>query len=722
MKFSGTSFRQGLLADWEVGDRVEVVFSAADLESCCLPVPELLAQMLGPEVSFVGPENEPLEFEADANGTYRLIIPPDWQWRPENTAGIFIEYLGAGRYRLVRELFSPPVTAESTLEGGLVIGVDVQAAFGTAGCHARWGEPVDLLLAQRAAQLSVHGGFDQLICLPLVRDMELLEHQIATAKTVLRRFRGRALLCDEVGLGKTVEAGLILSELTLRGLAKRTLVLVPPSLIEQWQGEMRRKFSLDFISHDAPEFRSAGQDAWRRFDRIIASIHTAKREPHRHAIAEQHWDMLIIDEAHHLRNRSTLVWKLASQIRKQYVLLLTATPVQNHLEELFNLVTLLEPGLLSTSKQFLRRFVDSRDKMMPKNIGQLHALLAEVMVRNRRSTVGLQFTRRIARTESVEPWQPEAELYKSVGRWVRKQWQLTSGSRSRAARAANSLERAPGQAGPPCPTAKRFERTALVALQVAMGSSCYAASGTLLRLAEYPGLPTEERQELEALAEACAAQTNSSKVERLLALLDEFPDKLVVFTQFRATQEMLAKRLAEAGHEVAVFHGGLNRLAKEQAIQQFRQSARLLVCTESGSEGRNLQFAHGICNFDLPWNPMKIEQRVGRLSRIGQKHDVYVFNLVSQGTIEESILYLLQAKLNMFEMVIGEIDMVLGNLDEDREFADMVADLWADSPDDQEFHRRMEELGERLLAAKEAYLRQRAYDDRLFGDRFAPDR
>src|SRR4029077_3480346 len=130
------------------------------------------------------------------------------------------------------------------------------------------------------------------MCLPLVRDMEIMEHQVRTAKTVLRRLRGRALLCDEVGLGKTIEPGLVLSELCRRGLARSVLVLVPPSLIEQWQGEMRRKFSIDFISHDDPAFRQRGAAAWGEFDHIIASIHTAKREPHRSAIVARKWDMI----------------------------------------------------------------------------------------------------------------------------------------------------------------------------------------------------------------------------------------------------------------------------------------------------------------------------------------------------------------------------------------------------------------------------------------------
>jgi SNF2 family DNA or RNA helicase len=196
---------------------------------------------------------------------------------------------------------------------------------------------------------------------------------------------------------------------------------------------------------------------------------------------------------------------------------------------------------------------------------------------------------------------------------------------------------------------------------------------------------------------------------------------MVIFTQFRATQDLLETRLRQAGHDVAVFHGGLSRLEKESAIARFRGPAQLLLCTEAGSEGRNLQFAHAVCNFDLPWNPMKIEQRIGRLSRIGQSRDVHVFNLVAAGTVEATVLHLLEAKLNMFELVVGEVDMILGNLDDDREFHDVVADLWVESSDADDFSRRIDALGERLLEAKNAYLQQRSHDDKLFGNRFAPD-
>jgi SNF2 family DNA or RNA helicase len=196
---------------------------------------------------------------------------------------------------------------------------------------------------------------------------------------------------------------------------------------------------------------------------------------------------------------------------------------------------------------------------------------------------------------------------------------------------------------------------------------------------------------------------------------------MAIFTHFRATQHMLAEQLTRAGHHVAVFHGGLSRLEKERSVRQFRGPARLLLATDAGSEGRNLQFAHAVCNFDLPWNPMKIEQRVGRLSRIGQTHDVHVFNLVAADTVEAAVLHLLEAKLSMFELVIGEIDMILGNLEDEREFDEVVTDLWGASSDTDDFARRMEALGNRLLAAKNAYVRQRSHDDKLFGNRFAPD-
>jgi SNF2 family DNA or RNA helicase len=549
-------------------------------------------------------------------------------------------------------------------------------------------------LSRRAARFATSVGFDNLISLPLLHEVELLPHQLKTALTVLRRFRGRALLCDEVGLGKTVEAGLILLELLMRKLARRVLILTPSSLVEQWHGEMSRKFGLDFITYDDPLFKERGRDAWSSFDRILASYHTAKREPHRSAITEQEWDVVIVDEAHHCRNRNTLLWKLVSALRKKYVLLLTATPIQNNLDELYNLVTLLQPGLLSTAKRFQHQFVDRHDKLLPRNLDQLHALLAEAMVRNRRSNVSVRLMRRYAQTLRVAPLPAERALYEDVTRFVKDHL---------------ACEDSP------------LSRMALITLQKELGSSTLATAATLERIASADDLPDDEAQSLRTLADRARAPIESAKVARLIELLRSFPDKIVIFTQFRHTQDFLHHALTQAGESVALFHGSLPRLAKEEAIRAFQGSARILLSTESGSEGRNLQFCHALCNFDLPWNPMRIEQRIGRLSRIGQTHDVSVFNLVSAGTFEAELLHLLEAKINLFELVIGEIDMILGNLDEEREFEDIVLDVWLASADEDQFHVRMDELGNRLIEAKQTYLKQREYDDRLFGERFVPE-
>ena len=684
----------------EPGDRFELV---RDGDRLGLP------RDLGPDgfgvETVVDPSGKPLASTFDLEGRRVVLVPGDGSVR-DPSATPWLECLAPGRFRLVLEP-GPSVSAgvESAGEQGPRIACDPGDLAMVCQSDCRGAGLREFDLALRATRLATNAGFDRLIALPMVREVEPLEHQIRTVKAVLRRLRGRALLCDEVGLGKTVEAGLILAELFARGLARSVLVLVPPSLIEQWRGEMRRKFSIDLTSHDDPAFRERGPSAWAEVDRVIASIHTAKREPHRSAILAREWDVVIVDEAHHLRNRNTQAWKFAGELRKQFILLLTATPVQNNLEELFNLVTLLEPGLLSTSKRFQKQFVDSRDKVTPKNVDELHTLLAEVMVRNRRSTVGLQFTRRWAKTEAVPPTEAERDLYRDATAFVRSRLRA-SGKPSKA-----SSKEEGGTIG----------RMALLSLQMALGSSARAAAGTLRTIAEGRGIDPAGRKELLALAERADSLGGGAKSDRLLALVDEFPDKMVIFTQFLATQEMLRRRLTEAGHDVAIFHGGLSRLEKEAAIERFRGSSRLLLCTEAGSEGRNLQFAHAVCNFDLPWNPMRIEQRIGRLSRIGQTRDVHVFNLVAAGTAEAVVLHLLDAKLNMFELVIGEIDTILGNLDDDREFQDVVADLWTESDDLDDFSKRVDALGDRILEAKRAYLERKKQDDRLFGNRFAPE-
>ncbi len=163
----------------------------------------------------------------------------------------------------------------------------------------------------------------------------------------------------------------------------------------------------------------------------------------------------------------------------------------------------------------------------------------------------------------------------------------------------------------------------------------------------------------------------------MLDLLRRNPDeKKLIFVHYRDTLDHLADLLTREGLAFARFDGSLSGLDKDAAVARFRDEVPVLLCTESGGEGRNIQFCNTLINFDVPWNPMAIEQRIGRIDRIGQQREVFVFNLVTRGTLEERILHLLDDKISMFELVVGEVGAILGNLEEDRDFADLMLDAW----------------------------------------------
>jgi SNF2 family DNA or RNA helicase len=573
--------------------------------------------------------------------------------------------------------------------------VRLQASAAEVLAQLARGEHVSLeayRLHRWAHTIALSPGFDELVSLPFLQGVIPYEHQLAAVRTVLNQMRGRAILADEVGLGKTIEAGIILAELHRRKLVRRVLVLVPPGLVAQWVEELRRKFCLDFVSHDGEAFRGAGPGAWRRWERVVASFHTAKRPEHARVIQDIAYDLVIVDEAHHLRSARTMLWQFINGLRRTYLLLLTATPVQNDLEELFNLVTLLEPGQLKTLKAFRRDHVARGDRRQPKDAEGLRRLLAGVMVRNRRATTAVGLTRRVARTILVDPDPPEQALYADLSNVLLQQYRRGAG----------------------------ITRMIVQTLQMELGSSLRAAVPTLERLLAREGLGRDASEALQGHLALARELPGEAKNRALLELLAAWGDKLLIFTRYRATQDHLARLLGEAGEACAVYHGGLSRQAKEEAVRAFGGPCRILVSTEAGGEGRNLQFAHGLVNYDLPWNPMRIEQRIGRLSRVGQTRDVHVFNLVARGTIEDTLLAVLDTKINMFELVIGEIDMILGELETDQDFEDVVMDLWLAAEGREDFRRKMEALGDRLLQAKLAYLEARALDDRLFGDALAP--
>ncbi|MGO8670789.1 MAG: DEAD/DEAH box helicase, partial [Capsulimonadaceae bacterium] len=469
--------------------------------------------------------------------------------------------------------------------------------------------------------------------------------------------------------------------------------------------------NLSFVTNDDASFRALGGDAWGRFDRVIASLNTARGKQSAAAVQAQHYDLLIVDEAHHLRNRSTVSWKFVNGLKSKYVLLLTATPAQNNLDELFNLITLLSPGQLKTPAAFRREFVQPGDPRRPKNQTKLRELLMDVMIRNSRSQVHVGLPPRHARTIRVDLGPVERSLYDQVSGLVRT-W-IGHGA---------------------------AQRMSAQTLQLEAGSSAEAVLSTLSRMAarqsgtepetgrEGVGLapdPRTARQEsiesLSALASEACGQPGA-KLTTAVSLMKQIRVKTLVFTQFRETQRRLVRALVEAGIPTATFDGSMTGPEKDSQVRAFGGDAQVLVSTDVGSEGRNLQFCHTVLNYDLPWNPMRIEQRIGRVHRIGQSEPVTIINLAARDTVEDYVLEVLDSKINMFELVVGELGEILGNLDDDREFDEIVMDLWAQSPNLEAARAAYADLGERLVAAQSEYQQARDYDNALFADEFQAEK
>ena len=274
-------------------------------------------------------------------------------------------------------------------------------------------------LRERLAHLGLAQGFDELLCLPHLTGFEPLWHQTETVRKVLKQFRGRVLLADEVGLGKTIEACMVLKEYALRGMAERTLVLTPASLVGQWHEELERKFGLAFATTYDPCVREDPHAFWGQ-DRIVASIATARRREHAECLLERKFDLVIVDEAHHLRDRSSQSWKLVDALNKRFLLLLSATPVQNDLIELYNLLTLLKPGIFRTLKEFRADYMTPGKPRQPANSERLRELMRGAMVRNTRGVVALKLPRRNATTIKVDGAAGEAEAYADLAAAARR--------------------------------------------------------------------------------------------------------------------------------------------------------------------------------------------------------------------------------------------------------------------------------------------------------------
>ena len=520
-----------------------------------------------------------------------------------------------------------------------------------------WGDYPLFQLSLQAEEKNLITTFHEMQCLKHLPQLDPLPHQLDTAHKVLFEMSGRAILADEVGLGKTIEAGLILKEYFVRGLIKKVLILVPASLVLQWVRELNAKFGICAVAQKKAY-------SWQA-EVVVASIDTAKRPPHHELIMSYDYDMLIIDEAHKLKNKKTSTYQFIMKLRKKYCLLLTATPVQNNLSELYNLITLLKPGQLGQQQQFCNNFVV--DKRVPKNETELKEQLSKIMIRNRRGEGLVKFTQRRVTNVNLALSTEEKTLYDEVTRFIKEQYTKAAGNMS--------------------------SMFSLVTLQREVCSSRDAVFVTLVNLSKKlsPDCPTRGR--IWDLIGHIKAIKENTKAEKTIQLIREMKEKVIVFTEYRATQEYLLNYFKQNGLTAVPYRGGMNRGKKDWMMDLFKQSVQVMIATEAGGEGINLQFCHHMINFDLPWNPMRVEQRIGRVHRLGQKNDVHIYNLSTKGTIEEHILTLLHEKINMFELVIGGLDVIVERLEKKESIEKSLYKILLESADEKDLASRMNTLG-----------------------------
>ncbi len=512
-------------------------------------------------------------------------------------------------------------------------------------------ESYDLLkLKVEAEEISHDTNITELISYSSIKkNLEYsLPHQPEGALRILRDMNCTALLADEVGLGKTVTAGIVIRECIERGFVKRAIVLTPPSLVDQWVAELKEKFKLDFkiIETEAD---------WEN-NLVIASLdrvktYNKKLHQFRHQKAHEiPWDLLIVDEAHKLKDKSTVRWEFVDKIQKKRFLILTATPFQNDLMELYNLLHLLKRGHLGTIKEFKKKFLFRGNKRRPLNPRDLKRRLDEAMVRRRRDETIVNYKKRIPKIISVELTKEEYEAYEGTCDLLKTKYFSCTGS------AINGL-------------------LIIFALLPKITSSSRSAIESLTNIAENPKYHESTREMAKRILNQYKDLKVDSKMNKLVEIVGQIQEeekenlKILIYTKHPTTLSYIVERLKPYNLKIVEFMGGLDREEKTKRIKEFKESANIMISTETGSEGLNFQFCHNLINYDLPWNPMAVEQRIGRLDRIGQTKDINIYSLATKDTMEEHVVDLIINKMCCIGLVIGELPIILFNLglDERRE-------------------------------------------------------
>lgn len=567
-----------------------------------------------------------------------------------------------------------------------------------------------------------------------------------------------ALLADEVGLGKTIEAGLVISQRWAER-QRRILVITPSNLRKQWHQELQEKFFLPCTILETNSYNQAHKggknNPFLSDEIIICSYHFARNKSE--DVARVPWDLVVIDEAHRLRNVYKKSNKIANELRKTLhgipKILLTATPLQNSLLELFGLVSFIDEHTFGDLKSFREQFADISN---PRTFHTLKARLQPICQRTLRSQVlpYIRYTKRLPILEEFTPTEDEFVLYDLVSEYLRKPelQALPSGQRHLLTMVLRKLLASStfAIAGALDKMARRL-RNRLEEANLRLDASDIEFEEDYETLEETADEWEEEEEvlyltpaerealefeiaELESFYELAISITENAKGQALLKALStafakaaelDAPQKALVFTESRRTQNYLLRLLSNSpyGHGIVLFNGSNNDEKSREIYQEwferykgtdratgsrtadmrsalvdyFREQGQIMIATEAGAEGINLQFCSLVVNYDLPWNPQRIEQRIGRCHRYGQKHDVVVVNFLNRKNAADRRVYeLLDQKFQLFEGVFGASDEVLGVIESGVAFEKRIAEIYQTCRTAEEINESFDQLQSEL--------------------------
>ena len=533
-----------------------------------------------------------------------------------------------------------------------------------------------------------------------------LPHQLHVLNRALETNNIRYILADEVGLGKTIEAGMIIRELKSRGLVSRILVVCPTGLVTQWASEMQEKFHEKFqvilpSDYDTIRRLTDNDDVYGQFDQVISPMDSIKpiekhagwseekvekyNEERIYSIINSGWDLIIIDEAHRVAGSSGEVarYKLGNLLAQAspYLLLLSATPHNGKTEPFLRLIRLLDADAFPNAKSIVRE--------------QVAPFLIRTEKREAIDNNGnLLFKNRITHLVTIS-WDErnnlQRELYEMVSSYVAKTYNKALRNRkknmcliflliimqrmvtSSTAAIRQSLERRLNVLLEQRTCVGNLREEDLDELNIEDG-----VEDALEAISLDMELEIEELKQIISLAKQAQFQNQDAKVEPLLNEIDAIlsedrTQKVIIFTEFVATQTYLQELLVNRGYTVTILNGGMSIDERNAAMQEFKTSTSIFISTDAGGEGLNLQFANIIINYDLPWNPMKIEQRCGRVDRIGQQRDVHIYNFIVGETVENRVREVLEEKLSVIlkEMGVDKYSDVLDSEVAECDFTDV---------------------------------------------------